>query len=43
MPTGLPCLVLQPNDLDYIRVGNDTGLGRSDLSALNVREITVGS
>lgn len=34
---------LQPNDLDYIRVGNETGLGRSDLSALNVREITVGS
>lgn len=33
---------LKPDDLDYIRVGNETGLGHSDLSALNVREMTIG-
>jgi uncharacterized protein (DUF362 family) len=32
----------QPNDLEYIRIGNQTGLGRSDLSLLNIRELTLG-
>lgn len=33
---------LQPEDLGYIRIGNKTGLGRSDLSSLNIRELTLG-
>lgn len=32
----------QPNDLEYIRIGNEVGLGRSDLSSLNIRELTLG-
>lgn len=32
----------QPDDLGYIRIGNKTGLGRSDLSSLNIRELTLG-
>lgn len=34
---------MQPNDLDYIRVGSETGLGRSDLSNMTIKEITVGA
>jgi len=32
----------QPNDLEYIRIGNQTGLGHSDLSSLDIRELTLG-
>lgn len=32
---------LQPDDLDYIRVGAKSGLGRNDLSALNIKEINL--
>jgi uncharacterized protein (DUF362 family) len=33
---------LKPEDLDYVRVGTDTGLGRSDLASLNIREVSAG-
>lgn len=33
---------MQPDDLDYIRVGAETGLGKSDLQKLNIQELTVG-
>jgi len=32
---------LQPEDLDYIKVGAKSGLGRSDLGGLNIREINL--
>ena len=32
----------QPNDLGYIRTAAEVGLGRSDLTALNIKELTVG-
>jgi uncharacterized protein (DUF362 family) len=34
---------LQPNDLDYIRVGTKAGLGISDLSSLNIQEINLAA
>lgn len=34
---------MQPNDLEYVRIGAQTGLGRSTLAALNIKELTVGS
>lgn len=34
---------MQPNDLEYVRIGTQTGLGRSDLTAMNIKELTVGS
>jgi len=32
---------LQPSDLDYVRVGAENGLGRSDLENLNIKEIDL--
>lgn len=34
---------LKPDDLDYIRLGSEMGLGRSDLANLKIEEIAVGS
>lgn len=34
---------MKPEDLDYIRVGTESGLGRSDLANMNIKEITVGA
>jgi uncharacterized protein (DUF362 family) len=34
---------LQPEDLDYIRVGAKAGLGRSDLGSLNIQEINLAA
>jgi uncharacterized protein (DUF362 family) len=33
---------LQPNDLEYVRVGNEQGLGQSDLSKLRIQELNLG-
>jgi uncharacterized protein (DUF362 family) len=33
---------LQPEDIDYIRVGAAAGLGRSDLKSLKIEELRVG-
>ena len=33
----------QPNDIGYIRTAAEAGIGRSDLSALSIKEITVGA
>jgi len=32
---------LQPHDLDYVRIGAEMGLGRSDLSRLTIEELSV--
>jgi uncharacterized protein (DUF362 family) len=34
---------MKPEDLDYIQVGAENGLGRSDLANMNIKEITVGA
>ena len=34
---------LQPEDLDYVRIGAQNGLGRSDLASLNIQEIDLAS
>jgi len=34
---------LKPDDIDYIRLGAEMGLGRKDLAKLKIEEITVGS
>jgi uncharacterized protein (DUF362 family) len=34
---------LQPSDLDYVRVGAENGLGRSDLENLDIREIDLAA
>jgi uncharacterized protein (DUF362 family) len=34
---------LKPDDIDYIRLGAEMGLGRKDLANLKIEEITVGS
>lgn len=33
---------LRPDDLDYVRAGAELGLGRSDLAAMRIEELTVG-
>ena len=34
---------LQPEDLDYVRIGAQNRLGRSDLALLNIQEIDLAS
>jgi hypothetical protein len=32
---------LQPDDLDYVRIGAEMGLGRSDLSRMTIEELSA--
>jgi uncharacterized protein (DUF362 family) len=40
---GATLFSMQPEDLDFVRYGAKNGLGRSDLSALNIQEIDLAA
>jgi uncharacterized protein (DUF362 family) len=33
---------LKPDDISHIKIGSEMGIGRSDLSLLNIKEVTLG-